>query len=173
MKFKTKILNLSIDLEGNYQATIIIPKSHIEDLTKIKDKAIEVTLKLFRKKRSINANAYAWKLMTEIGEKIGQDKWEVYKRMLIRYSNSYQYIVINKPSYKSFIEHTSFRVVKVLSSGLFNGTKSIQLQGYWGSSTFDTKEMSVFIDGLVKECQELNIETESQEEIERLVNMWE
>ena len=33
--------------------------------------------------------------------------------------------------------------------------------------------MSVFIDGLVKECQELNIETESQEEIERLVNMWE
>jgi len=173
MKFKSKILNLSIDLEGNYQATLIIPKSHIEDITKLKDKVVEVTLKLFRKKRSTNANAYAWELMTQIGEKIGQDKWEVYKRMLIRYSNSYQYIVINKGSYKSFIEHTSFRVCKVLSSGLFKGTKSLQIQGYWGSSTFDTKEMSVFIDGLIKECEELNIETESPEEIERLVNMWE
>ena len=173
MKFKSKILNLSIDLEGNYQATILIPHEQVGEITKLKDKLIEVSLKLFRKKRSLNANAYAWQLITEIGKKIGVDKWEVYKRMLIRYSNSYQYIVIRKDTYKSFIEHSSFRVVKVLSSGLFNGTKSIQLQGYWGSSTFDTKEMSVFIDGLVKEAKDLEIETESQEEIERLVNMWE
>jgi hypothetical protein len=47
-----------------------------------------------------------------------------------------------------------------------------QLQVYFGSSTFDTKEMSVFIDGIVSECQMLGIQTETPAELERMKSLW-
>lgn len=41
-----------------------------------------------------------------------------------------------------------------------------------GTSEYDTKEMSVFIDGVVSEAKELGIQTETPEEIERLKALW-
>ena len=53
-----------------------------------------------------------------------------------------------------------------------NGITGHQLQVYYGSSTFNTKEMSVFIDGIVSECKELGIETLTSEELERMKAAW-
>ena len=36
----------------------------------------------------------------------------------------------------------------------------------------DRKEMSILIDGLVSECQEIGIETKSKKEIESLLESW-
>lgn len=47
-----------------------------------------------------------------------------------------------------------------------------QLQVYFGSSTFNTKEMAVFLEGIVSECKELGIETLPEEELERMAKAW-
>ena len=44
---------------------------------------------------------------------------------------------------------------------------------YYGSSTYDTKQMSALIDSLVQEAQALGIETLPPAEIARLNSQWE
>jgi hypothetical protein len=44
---------------------------------------------------------------------------------------------------------------------------------FWvGSSNYNTKEMSIFIDGLVSECKEQGIETMTPAEIESMMKEW-
>lgn len=43
---------------------------------------------------------------------------------------------------------------------------------YFGSSTYDTKEMSTLIDGIVSECRELDIETETPEKLALMCEEW-
>ena len=56
---------------------------------------------------------------------------------------------------------------KIRDNGTFAAYAMIK-----GSSEYDTKEMSVFIDGVVSEAKELGIQTETPEEIERLKALW-
>ena len=43
---------------------------------------------------------------------------------------------------------------------------------YYGSSGYDSKEMSVLVDWIVEECKEQNIETLPPEQIDKLVKEW-
>ena len=65
-----------------------------------------------------------------------------------------------------------YRTCVDLGEVTVNGQTGHQLQVYYGSSTFDTKEMSVFIDGIVRECKELGIETMTPAELERMKSQW-
>ena len=53
-----------------------------------------------------------------------------------------------------------------------NGTKGHQLECYFGSSTFDSKEMSVFLDGIISECIECKIDVKTPNEIKELKELW-
>ena len=44
---------------------------------------------------------------------------------------------------------------------------------YRGSSQYNTKEMSIFINGIISECREMDIPTKEEKEIEALVRDWE
>lgn len=123
-----------------------------------------------RKRRSIDSNAYAWTLMQKIAEATHTDKWEVYLVSLQRYSRAFTHIIV-KPN---AVERTKeiFRTVVDLGEVSVNGQSGHQLQVYFGSSTFDTKEMSVFLDGIVSECKTLGIETLTPEELARMKAEW-
>lgn len=43
---------------------------------------------------------------------------------------------------------------------------------YYGSSSYNTSEMSKLIELIVQECHQLGIETKSQAEIESLLKEW-
>ena len=114
-----------------------------------RDKKFEI--KEYKEKRSLNANNYVWALITEIGNVLRKSKEEVYLQALKDYGQS--------------------EVVSILSSinpsGYFKYYKI-----YKGTSEYDTKEMSIFIDGVVQEAENLGIQTKTPEEIERLKRMW-
>lgn len=140
----------------------------IEDL--LKAEKVDIKATRHRERRSLDSNAYAWVLMQKIAEATHSDKWEVYLEMLKRYSRSFTHIVVKpqavdamKAMYRASIDLGEIKV---------NGQIGHQLQVYFGSSTFDTKEMSVFLDGIISECKELGIETMSPEEIERIKRQW-
>ena len=50
--------------------------------------------------------------------------------------------------------------------------KCVKVQVYYGSSTYNTKEMSLLIELLVQQAKELNIETKPQAEINSLLESW-
>lgn len=65
-----------------------------------------------------------------------------------------------------------YRVVRELGPVVVNGKAGMQCQCYEGSSKYDTAEMARFIDGIVQECEELGIETESPDELARMKREW-
>ena len=130
-----------------------------------KDKTFEI--KEYKEKRSLNANAYAWKLITEIGNVLRKSKEEVYLQMLKDYGQQEMVSVISSINPEGFFKYYEKAGTSVLNNKEFTHYKLFK-----GTSEYDTKEMSIFIDGVVQEAKQLDIETKTPNELEELKRMW-
>lgn len=128
---------------------------------------LTIEAKPFRKKRSLNANAYAWKLITDIAEVIRAPKDDVYLKMLKRYGQSELISVLSNIRIGDYVKYYEQAGESTLNGKLFK-----HYRVYKGSSEFDTREMAVLIDGIVADAKELGIRTETPEEIERMKSLW-
>ena len=132
----------------------------------------EYEIKEHRQKRSLDANGYLWVLISKIQDVIGVPKEDIYRDM-IKGVGVYEVVPIKNEAVNKFCEawHKN-------GLGWITETTKSKLEGYtnvlayYGSSEYDTKEMSRLIDGIVQECRELDIETKSDEEIKSLVENW-
>lgn len=129
-----------------------------------KNKQYDVEIKIHREKRSLNANSYCWKLCTEIASVINSDKDSVYLLMLKRYGVSNLIPISNQVPIDDYIKYYDIES----KTGKYTWYKI-----YKGSSKYDTKEMSVLLNGIVSECKEMGIPTKEDLEIERMVKEWE
>lgn len=137
----------------------------------IKDyEKLDIRVAKHRDKRSLDANAYAWVLMTKIADVLGSSKEEVYEEMLRRYGCLYE-------------DENGHLVVTVKTT-----VDMSQVDGHWllarknekwcsylmikGSSDYNTKEMSRFIDGVVSEAKELRIETLTPRKLGQMKRRW-
>lgn len=128
---------------------------------------LTIEAKPYRKRRSLNANAYAWKLITEIADELLISKDAVYMAMLKRYGQSELISVLAHIPVDGFIKY-----YEEAGESTLNGKQFKHYRVYKGSSEFDTREMSILIDGIVSEAKELNIQTETPEEIARIKSLW-
>lgn len=172
MEFTGKLQNVSRDWNtGQWNITFTINEAsainevnNIQSCEKLSIKAVK-----HRNKRSLDANAYCWVILQKIAEVLHQDKWNVYLEMLGKYG-VFTHIIV-KPNVVDKVKE-EWRTVKELGEVSVNGMTGIQLQCYFGSSTYNTKEMSVLIDGIVYEAKELGIETLPPDELERMKIEW-
>lgn len=142
--------------------------SQIENL-KAQDK-LRIKAVKYREKRSLDANAYAWVLMTKIADVIGTSKDEVYEEMLQRYGcldKDEKGYVIATVRADIGVERLGGHWKFYKSNGKFSSYISIK-----GSSEYDTAEMSRFIDRIVEEAKELGVPTETPDEIARMKQEW-
>ena len=128
------------------------------------DKVYDVEIKIHREKRSLNANSYCWKLCTEIASVINSDKDSVYLLMLKRYGVSDLIPISNQVPIDDYIKYYDIES---------RTDKYTWYKIYKGSSKYDTKEMSVLLNGIVSECKEMGIPTKEDLEVERMVKEWE
>lgn len=171
MECTAKLKSISRDwMSGKWEITFSTDENITGGIEKVKDKLLRICVKQHRERRSLDANAYAWVLMQKIAEAIHTDKWSVYLMMLERYSPVFAHIIVRPEAVERVKDE--WRTVKVLGPIQVNGSTGIQLQCYFGSSTFDSKEMTSFIDGIVSECKEMGIETLPPDEIERMRREW-
>ena len=127
------------------------------------------------KKRSLDANNYAWKLMSEIAEVLRTSKEAVYELMLIRYGTNAtdadgNLITISVPAkvdIRNADIHCAFMGKGFVGDKEFNHYRLIK-----GSSMYDTKEMSRFIDGVVGEAKDLEIDTVTPQELKQIKERW-
>lgn len=127
------------------------------------DKEKTYEIKEVRKKRSLDSNAYAWTLITEIGNVLRKSKEQVYLEMLKEYS---QIIEIKVP-----LGCKIDGLVKYYDLILENDREAVY-RVYKPSSEFNSKEMSIFIDGIVEEAKNLDIETRTPDEIAHMNSLW-
>ncbi len=162
-----QIENIGLTLKGELQLTLTLPRQYIEELTKLKDEQIDVTIKKYRERRSINSNAYLWTLIGKIAEAITPplNKDEVYIEMLKRYGQG-GIVSVQKDKADDVLRAFDYYVPK--GEGRVNGKEFIHMMVYVGSSKYDSKEMYLLIQGVASEAQELGIETLTPSELMQL-----
>ena len=132
-----------------------------------KDTIYDVKINKHREKRSLNANAYLWKLVTEIGNILNKSKEEVYLQMLIDYGQSEMISIISEINVKGY-----FKYYKLAGTSILNGKEFNHYKIYKGSSEYNTKEMSILLEGAVQEAKNLGIKTKEDYEIEKSIEEW-
>lgn len=136
------------------------------------DDLLRIRAVKYKQKRSLDANAYAWVLMTKIANHpdISSSKEDVYEQMLQKYGTLYE----DEDGYITITVKKSVDMSKVDGHWKFikdNGKFASYLM-IKGSSEYDTTEMSHFIDRIVEEAKELGIETATPDELERMKQEW-
>lgn len=122
-----------------------------------------------REKRSRNANALLWACLGDIAREIGSDKWDVYLQMLKRYG-TYTYICV-KPKAVEAVKK-QWRESEEIGKVMINGEEAVQMLCYYGSSTYNTKEFSALLTGVISEMQEMGLMTPSDHELEKALEQW-
>ncbi len=167
-----KIQGLSQDF-GTRRVTLMLTVNEDEAAKNLYDdlheaEKLSVRIDKYREKRSLNANAYAWKLLTEIANVCRTSKDEVYLEMLKRYGQSEIISVLAHIPIGEYVKYCEEAGESKLNGKLFKHYKV-----YKGSSEFDSREMSIFLDGIVSDAEELGIQTMTPEQIARLKSLWE
>lgn len=151
-------------------------KQDISDLKSVIERGKELTveIKQYRNRRSLDANAYLWVLCQKIAESIGQTADNVY-RAFIRRVGQWEMLPIKSEAVDRWLEVWGGKGIgwfaEVAYTSKLEGYTTIK--SYYGSSVYDTREMSILIDEIVTECKELGIETMTPAEIESLKSQWE
>lgn len=152
---------LTLEIEQKRSATNCYDELHNTEKLSIK-------IDKYREKRSLNANSYAWALITEIGNVMRLSKEDVYFQMLKEYGQSEVISVKAHIPIGEYVKYCEEVGISTLNGNLFKHYKV-----YKGSSEFDKQEMSIFIDGVVQEAQNLGIDTRTPDEIANLKSLWE
>lgn len=170
MKLQGTIANFSFSYNTRKPCITIEVDSVPDDLTQVGDSPLDIDIRKHSKKRSLNANAYAWVLMTNLASRLNTTKEEIYEQMLeqcgIFDSANGEYIVV---MLKDGIPKEALpgHWMDGGSNGRF--TTYIKLKG---SSEYDSSEMSILLDRIIQGCKEVGIETLTPDEIERMVQVW-
>lgn len=171
MQIRSKLREVTRDWNtGKPIISLSLEEGRLKDINKYLGKELSVEIKQWRNRRSLDSNAYSWVLISEIADCIHSTKEDVYRQMLEKYSKSFTHIIVKEAAIPKIKE--MYRVCVDLGPIQVGNMVGHQLQVYFGSSTFDSKEMSTFIDGIVTECKEMGIETLPPSEIERMKQEW-
>ncbi len=137
---------------------------------KTRDKDLNLEIKQHRNHRSKDANALLWECIGRLAMALRADKWDIYLLMLKRYGQ-YTYIVV-PPNAVEMVAR-QWRECEVIGDININGRDGVQMLCYYGSSTYDTKQFSVLLDGVISEMKEIGLTAPTSEDMRRSIEEWE
>ena len=171
MKVSGKIVGANIDFKTHKPVLMfeINERTDFEmivDDLKDKDK-LSIEVKPYRERRSLNANAYAWSLIGQIADIVRAGKDEIYLKLLKRYGQSDLISVLSHVPIGNYVKY-----YEEAGESKLNGKMFTHYRVFKGSSEFDTREMSIFIDGVVSEAKDLGIQTETPNQLAEMKARW-
>lgn len=132
---------------------------------------LDIVLKKHSKKRSLDANALMWVCLQQIADKLGKtDRWSVYLEMLRKYGQ-FTYIV-SKPSAVEAVKK-QWREAEEFGTITINGEEAVQLRCYFGTSTYDSKEFSTFLEHIKDEMEDIGLQPPASEQMRKALELWE
>ena len=177
MKAIAKKITLAYDMDGKPEVYVTIrgavpdKVARCQELLK-KGKALDVEIRQHHSRRSLDANSYAWVIISKIADVLHTSKDEVYTEMLVRYGQREQQLVSVVEEGVPAIRRATQNHCTIVGESELNGKEFVHLAILRGSSTYSTKEMSILIDGIVSDAKDLDIETMPEEELKSLKESW-
>ena len=172
------ITEISIDYETRKtKISLLLDTKDIEVVEQLKkENKLIVMLKKWFKKRSLDANAYCWVICDLIAKELSKDgtvvtKETVYKDAILQIG-TFEPMIIEEKAYSNIKRIWEKQGLGFLIQEVSRKDKCIKVHCYYGSSTYDSKEMSLLIQLLVDLAKTLNIETKTPAEIKSLLESW-
>lgn len=158
-------------LENGWLCLKTQPPDALKWLVKFKPGNYEITQA--RKKRSIDANSFCWVMLDKLSAALQTPKEELYRRYIREIGGVSDIVCVQNKALDKFRKEWE-------SKGIGWQTETIPVKSegctgvvvYYGSSAFNTQQMSRLIDSIVTDCQSIGIETKPQEEIDSLMEAW-
>lgn len=126
----------------------------------------------YKQKRSLDANAYYWVLCGKLAEVMNLPPEEIY-RQHIRDIGNFRTICMKKEAVQDFSklwcsDHEG-RLIETRRSKIPSCTTVL---AYYGSSDFNTQQMSRLIDNCIQDCRSVGIETMHPTKLNGLLGRW-
>lgn len=172
------IKELNIDYQtGKALLTLAVnqKQSAINCFNELKDRE-KLTFKIGRyiESRTNDANRYFWALCEKLAEKLNTTKMDIYinsiKEVGVFYDDEIEVEKVQRRRTAWSMIGTGWLTERVDFSA--DGNKEV-IRFYYGSSSYNKKQMSRLIDNVVQDCQSVGIETRTPEQLANLINLWE
>jgi len=171
------IEDISIDYKTRKsKISLLLDTKEIDIVEQLKNEnKLNIELKKYREKRSLNANNYFWKLLQELCELAEIDPIEEYKRR-VKELGIFRRFKIEKDNINTFEKMWTAQGVawfcEIADTEYIGNIEFKIINAYYGSSSFNTKQMSRLINDLVQDCKAYGIETKTKQEIDSLLRSW-
>ena len=145
-------------------------------VSEMKPKKYVAEIKEYRKKRSLDANAYAWSLIGQLAARLSTDGVvitpdQVYREAIRDVGGNYEVIPIRDDALERWQQIWAGKglgwVCEVIGKSKIDGYTNTRC--FYGSSVYDTAQMSRLISIIVDECKAAGVETMTPAELESLL----
>ena len=165
-----RLLDLTIGLTGKQRVTIEVDGDLRPDYEKLRETDVSVDLKKFHKKRSLDQNAYAWKLIGDLAAVLRVSPEDVYRNAIRDIGGNYEITPIRNDALESWKRiwqsHGIGWVCEEIGASKLDGYTNVR--NFFGSSTYDSAQMSRLLDVIIRECKEQGVEHLTPMELARL-----
>lgn len=172
---KAKIKDISFSRDGNTIVSFVLPGNVSAEFDDYTNKDIDLTVKHFSKKRSMDANAYAWVLIGKMAAVLRLTTSEVYRSIIREIGGNSEIIAVRNDAVETWIKAWESHGIG-WQTEIFNdkrGDGFTDIMCWYGSSIYDTRQMSALLEQIVTEAKQLGIETLTPRELAALNQNWE
>lgn len=132
------------------------------------------TATIRKQRRSMTANAYSWLLIGKLASVLKKPSEEIYREIVQNIGDNFDVLAMRTEAVLEFKKHWEARGLgwQVVRIGEHDLRGYEEIAAYYGSSIYDTRQMSALIDLVVQECKEQGIETLPKHKLDGMVEAW-
>lgn len=172
MKAQGRLKSIEIPFRSKQPVVSLEMTADPEIVEQFKDMPLDITIKKHRKRRSLDANACLWACLAEMASALRTDNWSMYLYELERYGK-YTYILVRPDAVEAV--KSQWRETKVVGETTAADPSTgreqtmIQMICFFGSSTYDSKEFSRLLDGVISDMKDLHLATPMPREVQQMI----
>lgn len=158
-----KLRDMTLNRDGTQNITLTVQGDFRETFDSLSGKLLTIEIKPHRKRRSLDANRYAWELIDQIAARTHIDKVEVYREAIRAIGGVSDTICIPDEAVERVCtgwKHNGIGWTTETYKSKLKGCTNVIL--YYGSSTYTTQQMALLIDHLIQDAEALGIPTYPQ-----------
>lgn len=168
-----KLKDLTFTRNGNQILSVELRADYTEQFDELKDGDVNVEIKKYRPKRSLDANAYCWVLLNKLSAVVKRKPEDIYRDEIREIGGVSRIVCVPEEQAQDVSRGWCRNGIGWQAEQMPSKLPGcVNLILYLGSSEYDTAQMSDLIDLIIQDCQAVGIETDTPERIEEIKSLW-